>query len=606
MNNQPQLKKLSDIMSGASRIGIIGSPSSTAEVCLEIMGHSVNRKLVGELVLFNYLQDGAPQYALGQINEVRMNNVWHESPTIRSLARRRGEVDHISAVQDTHQGKMLVSAVFSETERDTGVMYDPSFLGTVPATGTAVCLADDDILSTLLHPYRNQLFYLGNVYGSKPKMPLWFKHFDSGPDGAGEAYHLGVFGKTGAGKSVLAKMLMLAYARHRDMAILVLDPQGEFSKDVRNAGMSDQFPVEYQKTNGGILVRRVRKEIIRMTIRNIVLDTWGLFSEILEESPFFERLTIPKGENRNLACGVLADELKKAKITLANLHKRESFDKAWEILEKEKNQMVFYRSEAPRKRFAGVLTAANPDEYYQEYWKPVAELFNAGRENAQKLSSALRRLLELGGDGKSILLVDLSKEQAKGLFWNDKIQSMVVKRTLDGLVVAAEDGYQNNRSLNTLVIIDEAHRLAPRELAREDDIGRGVRASLIDAVRTTRKYGLGWLFISQTLSSLHMEILQQLRIMFFGFGLGLGSEFQSLKQLVGSAGAALDLYQTFRDPHSALDASRRQYSFMTVGPVSPLSFSGSPLFFNAFNSRGEFNAANFPQNDKATNDNAGK
>jgi len=35
------------------------------------------------------------------------------------------------------------------------------------------------------------LFYLGHVYGSKPKLPLWFKHFDSGQDGAGEAYHLG-------------------------------------------------------------------------------------------------------------------------------------------------------------------------------------------------------------------------------------------------------------------------------------------------------------------------------------------------------------------------------------------------------------------------------
>jgi hypothetical protein len=106
---------------------------------------------------------------------------------------------------------------------------------------------------------------------------------------------------------------------------------------------------------------------------------------------------------------------------------------------------------------------------------------------------------------------------------------------------------------------------------------------LIDAARTTRKYGLGWLFISQTLSSLHPEILQQLRIFFFGFGLGLGQEFQSLRQLVGSSGTALDLYQLFRDPHSAFDTKSRQYSFMTIGPVSPLSFSGSPLFLNAFN-----------------------
>ena len=123
-------------------------------------------------------------------------------------------------------------------------------------------------------------------------------------------------------------------------------------------------------------------------------------------------------------------------------------------------------------------------------------------------------------------------------------------------------------------------------------LSRRVRGVLIGAARTTRKYGLGWLFISQTLSSLDMEILQQLRIFFFGFGLGLGQEFQSLRQLVGSSGRALELYQLFRDPHSSFDVGNREYSFMTIGPVSPLSFSGSPLFFNAFNVVDEFLSAN--------------
>ena len=61
---------------------------------------------------------------------------------------------------------------------------------------------------------------------------------------------------------------------------------------------------------------------------------------------------------------------------------------------------------------------------------------------------------------------------------------------------------------------------------------------------------------------------------------------------MGSSEAALNLYQLFRDPHSAFDVRGRQYSFMTTGPVSPLSFSGSPLFFNAFNSVSDFLAAN--------------
>jgi len=100
------------------------------------------------------------------------------------------------------------------------------------------------------------------------------------------------------------------------------------------------------------------------------------------------------------------------------------------------------------------------------------------------------------------------------------------------------------------------------------------------------------MFLSQTLSSLDSEIVQQLRIFFFGFGLAMGAEFYALRQLVGGRGNALDLYQLFRDPHSSFDVASREYSFMTIGPVSPLSFAGTPLFFNAFNTPDEFLEAN--------------
>jgi hypothetical protein len=189
-------------------------------------------------------------------------------------------------------------------------------------------------------------------------------------------------------------------------------------------------------------------------------------------------------------------------------------------------------------------------------------------------------------------VLDLSGEHVQGLFWNDEIQALVIKRLLDGLKQTAERCYKDDQSLNTLVVIDEAHRLASRDIPRDEAAARDVRATLVDAARTTRKYGLGWLFISQSLSSLDREILQQLRIFFFGFGLALGQEFQALSQLVGSSGTALDLYRLFRDPHSAFDVASRQYSFMTVGPVSPLSFSGSPLFLNAFNTVEAFLRAN--------------
>ena len=583
-------KDLEKIIDETERLGVVGSPSSTAQLALDILGSAVMRKLVGELALFRFSQDTSPHYALGQITEVQLRNIWHEDPTMRSLIRQRGRVDAVSERQDTHLGQMVISAVF---RKGGPAGYEPSILGTVPATGTPIHLVTDLVLDELLRPYRDQIFYLGHVYGSKPRLPLWFKHFDRGPDGAGEAYHLGIFGKTGSGKSVLAKMILLAYARYPKMALLVIDPQGEFARDMKKGGTSGEFPLPV-----GDVLRKQAKQPVTLTVRNLVLDRWELFEQILFESQFFERLTVPKAENRELACGVLADKLRNAKIRLADLHERKSFDAAWKLLQDDKVQKVFYRSEVPRVRFDTALHEADPDEFFNDYWEPVAELFREDRKGAKSIDKALRWLLSLANDDGSardnrpILVIDLSKEQAKGLFWNDKIQSLVIKRLLDGLKQTAEDFYKENQSLNALVVIDEAHRLAPRELSNDDDAAKGVRSVLIDAARTTRKYGLGWLFISQTLSSLHPEILQQLRIFFFGFGLALGQEFQALRQLVGSSGTALDLYQLFRDPHSAFDAKSRQYSFMTIGPVSPLAFSGSPLFLNVFNTVEAFLDAN--------------
>jgi hypothetical protein len=578
---------LDNLIDQTERLGVIGSPSSTGELALDILGSAVSRKLVGELALFRYLQDIKSHYALGQITEVQLKNIWHEDPTMRSLIRQRGRVDAVSERQDTHLAKMVLSAVFQEGGTRG---YEPSILGTVPSTGTLVHQVDDFILGEILKPYKDQIFYLGHVYGSKPKLPLWFKHFGKGATGAGEAYHLGIFGKTGSGKSVLAKMILLAYTRNPKMATLIIDPQGEFGKDLGKNQDQNGFNIPLRE-----IISKQGKEIFVLTIRNLVLDRWDLFKQILVESKFFRELQVMTRDKVELASDQFGEALKKASgIKLANLHLKETFDKAWDILSKDKIRNKIYAKEgAAAERFKDALLEANSDEIYSEVWLPIARLFHEDRKHGKrKVEDALNWLLDLEKANRPVLVVDVSKEQAEGLLWNDNIQSLVIKRLLEGVTNTAESMYKEGENLNALIVIDEAHRLAPREYIRDNDIAREVKTILIDAARTTRKYGLGWLFISQTLSSLHSEIIQQLRIFFFGFGLGLGQEFQSLRQLVGSSDTSLDLYQSFRDPHSAFDTRSRQYSWMTIGPVSPLSFSGTPLFFNAFNTIDAFTASN--------------
>jgi hypothetical protein len=99
------------------------------------------------------------------------------------------------------------------------------------------------------------------------------------------------------------------------------------------------------------------------------------------------------------------------------------------------------------------------------------------------------------------------------------------------------------------------------------------------------------MFLSQTLSSLHREILNQIRIFIFGFGLGWGLECQALWEIIGSATEAIKPYQNFRDPRSGL--GNEEYPFMTIWPISPISFLGIPLFFTTLNYSEEFLKVNF-------------
>jgi DNA helicase HerA-like ATPase len=81
---------------------------------------------------------------------------------------------------------------------------------------------------------------------------------------------------------------------------------------------------------------------------------------------------------------------------------------------------------------------------------------------AQAARASLSDLPLFGNDSRS-------DEADSAVLWNDTIQALVIQRLLDGIRFAAERSFRQNRSLNTLVLIDEAHRLAPREDPENDE-----------------------------------------------------------------------------------------------------------------------------------------
>src|SRR4028118_288535 len=114
------------VLNSGEIVGTVSSPSSNLELTVDIFEDAITKKLIGELVVFKYLQDGIPHFSIAQVIEIELKNVLLEDPTIKSIARKRGSVNAISNIQDIYIGKILCGSVFGQGENNS---FEQSLLG---------------------------------------------------------------------------------------------------------------------------------------------------------------------------------------------------------------------------------------------------------------------------------------------------------------------------------------------------------------------------------------------------------------------------------------------------------------------------------------------
>lgn len=563
-------------------VAVVGSPSTNTELTLDLLQEATEERIVGALTAFEATQNGQPIISVGQIVGIELKNRWHEDSVFRNLVKRTGEIPPITNRQDTRIASLVVGATFKNVTSG----YEPDVLGMVPPTGTRVARVDQVLLDQILSVYRQEIFYLGRAYANDVLYPMWFKHFGSSVRGAGEAYHIGVFGKTGSGKSGLAKMLLLSYARHPELGILIIDPQGEFSYELQGQRVGEQ----------GLAVDRViqglGREIRRYSIMDLQLDEWDLFEDLLVTMRLTEQMGIPQrsAANSRLAAEIIRGDLQRNQISLNALGTEDLLRR---VLNAVRNRALRVyttpgRAQQLEERIDEILEH-ELNQVFTEYWQPICSLFQVG-QGRRTLYGIVDDLMGTQGDTNSprpVVVIDIS-ERGNPRLWTEELQRRILARFLNVLIARASRTMTTPQGANILVMLDEAHRHATSAHLESGSQAQVLRNVLRRAVRETRKYGVGWFLISQTIGGIDNEILQQLRILFFGFGLAIGDEFRKLSQFAGGDKRSMDLYQSFRDPHSAPRRDLREFPFMAVGPASPLAFSGKPLFFTAFTEPQEF------------------
>ena len=583
-------------------LAVIGSPSTNEEMTLDILERAKDARLVGALVRFMSVQDNHELCVTGQITSLSMFNKWHQNDVMRNIIKSSGSVPHLSGSQDVRFATLSPGAVFGRT--DKGSDWGFRVLGNLPPTGTAVERLQQSMLEELVHSQKDNLFYVGRAYGDgNVRLPMYFKHFgDPKTGGQGEAYHILIAGKTGSGKSTVAKMALLCHARHADEAILIVDPKGEFADEISN----------YQVGSSGLqfanILKGLNRKVQRYGITQVRLEGYELFEDILLSLGIDSALNIRGADNKIEMATAFTEIIRETDsgLTLDSLRGRDAFAFILDKLGKDYATRIYKGKEGQEALQAEIdRIIDNPNHRAWSAWEFVAFLFSKDG-NRQTIGSIVHNLMASDSGNRPLVVLDLSvsgnrrdlfdlgdqfkelreADEERDLF-TDSLQKKIIYRIVSSMrrlcetIVSERVRAGDKRNVNTLVLFEEAHRFAPKSVPSDDEDGKKLKAKLVEAVRETRKYGLGWAFIDQTIGGLDKEIIQQVRCFYIGYGLSMGEELQAVREIIGGDQGDVALYRSFKDPASYGSVEEKMYPWMAFGPISPMS-ANHPLFFNAF------------------------
>ncbi len=575
----------------AAVLGVVSSPSTTLEISLDIRKKSENRRALGQMVFVQLQEDGRQILSLGQIVEVETKNRWHEDQSFKGVIKHYGGLPHLSGVADNRLAKISVQSSFDVTNQEPEIYL----LGMSPSTGIPVEIVNNELMNLLVQHHRGAITYLGKVYGTDVHLPMWFKHFgkdEETPDlGAKDAYHIGVFGKTGSGKSVTSALMLLAYAKNKKhMNILVLDPQGQFYKDRELLPGDAKHSLIEEVGKIGIKVQRYKLiDGVSLPATNV-----ELLGELLTNSNFIREAFGPFYNDEKVDCmrgsivSYIEGRMKKQSFNLGSVKPIEllsDMTKRFAKLaggEEEFSKYIkgVYARRPEQQRLLRAIERVydalerNESPPYLKKWKQALGMFSGNRETT--ISEICKKIT--GETGGNFIVLDLSPSE--GEIEDDNLQALFLQLIEEGIVESGGNLYAEGKNANCLIVMDEAHRFISNN--SHDTRIKELTRKIVDSVRTTRKYGIGHMFITQSLESLDDEIISQMRIFAFGHGLTMGSELRKVKEIINNQ-AAVNLYASFIDPGNS-----GKFPFMFFGPVSPFSATGSPLFVEIYTKYQEY------------------
>jgi DNA helicase HerA-like ATPase len=587
--------------------GLTTTDSTSKTIAVVAKSNEKLVSVVGRMVYMDAVVDGELYRSIGTITDIKTVNpgfnIQYEAVAAKNFNPPQSA--------DLRKLSFNIQATFRKDESSQKWEKHSSALPTSPSTLSPVEFLTEDIVAemTASEIYPTIGYFRG--MGSAPQ-PLMIPDF-GGNTGAS---HSAVIGRSGSGKTAFYTYVLSTFMSHEHHAIVVIDPQGQWSNENGMVMSSQNFAKGLgRKVN----VLRVSEDIKLPMNEDIFtrmlnkLRLWSKFRRMGAENLDAVASRIARRKNfdvdpRELLSKVFA-EIAYSESALSRIYtkgeRRDDFKRdllmlAGEpIIDPESGEQELLSSEDR-------LDIEENWENILSIFSPLINLFSSENINGTKrrplggeygfLGEVFQIRSPQSGPAPYVVLdmspsvelhakADLlgnanSDINMQKILDNQDVKALIIMMVLDEMKRASESAFaKGGGNLNTQIVFDEAWRFAPEGKATPEieELASMLEGFALD----TRKFGIGWTYILQSPADLKYGIWKQLTYVYVGYGL-VGEDIKRLEALTDDS-KQLDLYRQFIPPKST-----GIYPFMLMGPISPIIFTTAPAFINVFNNNQDF------------------
>lgn len=381
--------------------------------------------------------------------------------------------------------------------------------------------------------------------------------------------------------------LLASQMRHEQHGILIVDPQGQWSTERELPFSLQGFAKELGRD---VIVRRISEDL-RLAKNPDLFVTLLKYTEITKEVGMKDPTTtdnfwyeFSKALERREWVDTPSPDLLRALLN--------------DLLEDRALSRI-YTSEENQERFRNRITDLIDDPIAftnaTQQFGPIHNLFqhtNPDGGTRYSLNATLRDVFTRSStEPAPLVILDMSSKTLPGLdddvdeasetstriLDNDVVKAAILRNAFHTLKRASESSFREGSNLNTLIVLDEAWRYAAPPGRTDEPEMRALSTDLAGYARDTRKFGIGWLYISQSTRSINLDIWDQMTIRLFGYGLA-GQDLDKMSEIVDDK-SSIQLYRTSGNPRAT-----NVFPFMLTGPVSPLAANSTPVMLHVYKS----------------------